>query len=114
MKIAIIGGGIAGNVAADLLAKQKKEVYLFEKNELGGRILTQNIEGISFDRGAEYFLETDTSLIDLIKELNLSYEEYISSRAIFDHHRSRSVILPKKGDQFGKSIIRKIQLINYL
>ena len=74
--VVIIGGGIAGLYSGYLLNKNQinYEVYY---EEIGGRIQTINIDGIDNhqDMGAEYFLDFDTTLMNLIAELNLEIEE---------------------------------------
>ena len=51
--VAIIGGGLAGLTAANYLAKEGKNVIVFDKsNRLGGRSMTKNETGALFNIGA--------------------------------------------------------------
>src|SRR5689334_3228009 len=51
-QIAIVGGGIAGLVAAATLARQGLQPSLFESApQLGGRARTRSIDGFHFNQG---------------------------------------------------------------
>ncbi len=56
-RIAIIGAGIAGLVAARTLADHGLDVQVFEKSGgVGGRMATRRtVDGLQFDHGAQYF-----------------------------------------------------------
>lgn len=57
MKIAVIGGGIAGLATAALLARERHEVVLLEKNEtVGGRVGLWEQDGFRFDTGPSWYL----------------------------------------------------------
>jgi len=50
--VAVVGGGLAGLVAARRLADAGLEVQLFERRgELGGRVRTREVDGFTLDRG---------------------------------------------------------------
>lgn len=74
MKIAIIGGGLTGLTVAYYLSKEKNnKVFLFESSErLGG--LAQSIDFCNFKIEPLYhhFFKTDTELIRLCEELEIS------------------------------------------
>lgn len=54
-KIAVIGGGLSGLIAADKL-KDAYDVTLFEKARgVGGRMSTRRADPYQFDHGAQYF-----------------------------------------------------------
>ena len=56
-KIIIIGAGIGGLAAANLLAQDGHEVHVYEKNDqLGGRAGTFKKEGFTFDTGPSWYL----------------------------------------------------------
>jgi photolyase PhrII len=56
MRIAVIGGGIAGLSAARTLHDHGHRVSVFEKSRgLGGRAATRRHDDIGFDHGAQYF-----------------------------------------------------------
>lgn len=69
MKIAIIGAGISGICAANLLAKQGFEVDVFEKSRgLGGRLTTKRLYWAHIDIGAQYFTARDPRFIQQVEE----------------------------------------------
>lgn len=71
-KIAIIGGGIGGLVAAYRLLQQKNEVTIFEKsNQLGGLLGGFKIEGENLEKTYHHIFKTDKEFISLIEELGL-------------------------------------------
>jgi phytoene desaturase len=57
VKVAVIGGGIAGLATAALVAREGHEVVLLEKNAtLGGRVGTWEHRGFRFDTGPSWYL----------------------------------------------------------
>lgn len=71
-KVAIIGGGISGLSTAYYISKINKSVLirLFEGNNIGGLIQTQQKSGFLIENGPSYF-STDFSSLNL---LNLIHE----------------------------------------
>ena len=71
MKIAIIGAGIAGLTAANML-RDRADVVVFDKSRgVGGRMSTRYAGAYEFDHGAQYFTITDSDfqrLIDRVTE----------------------------------------------
>ncbi len=60
LHIAVVGGGMAGVVAARTLVQAGHRVTLFERNHgFGGRMATQRTEFGGFDHGAQYFTVRD-------------------------------------------------------
>lgn len=60
LHIAVVGGGMAGVVAARTLVQAGHRVTLFERNNgFGGRMATQRTEFGGFDHGAQYFTVRD-------------------------------------------------------
>ncbi len=56
-KIIIIGAGIGGLAAANLLAKDSHDVHIYEKNaQLGGRAGQFEKDGFTFDTGPSWYL----------------------------------------------------------
>ncbi|TKD70484.1 NAD(P)/FAD-dependent oxidoreductase [Pseudalkalibacillus hwajinpoensis] len=54
--VAIVGGGIAGIVAATKLIESGKEVLVLDKSKsVGGRLATRRINGGKADHGAQFF-----------------------------------------------------------
>jgi oxygen-dependent protoporphyrinogen oxidase len=74
MRIGVVGGGIAGLAAAHRLLERapEAEVVLFEQGPvLGGKLRTTTIAGGPVERGAEAFLTTDPSAVDLAHAVGL-------------------------------------------
>lgn len=73
MKIAIIGAGLTGLVAAYELAKEGHEVSVFEKNNtIGGLASGFEMHGESLEKTYHHIFKTDTDIINLVEELGLS------------------------------------------
>lgn len=77
MRVAIIGGGIAGLAAAYELEKARAagsdvEYRLFESRErLGGSLASENVDGIVLERGPDSFLSEKPAGAELCRELGL-------------------------------------------
>jgi protoporphyrinogen/coproporphyrinogen III oxidase len=74
MRIGVVGGGIAGLAAAHRLLERapEAEVVLFEQGPvLGGKLRTTTIAGGPVERGAEAFLTSDPSAVDLAHAVGL-------------------------------------------
>lgn len=62
--IAIIGAGVAGLAAGQMLQRRGHRVTVYEKSRgLGGRVATRRVEGFRFDHGAQY-LKAPTPELD--------------------------------------------------
>lgn len=78
--VIIIGGGITGLYAAYQLRKRKIPYRIFEaSSRLGGQILSDQ----DFEYGAFEFLNSDTNLLALAKDLNLKIEKNDTKGWIF-------------------------------
>ncbi|WP_062530454.1 FAD-dependent oxidoreductase [Demequina rhizosphaerae] len=72
-RVAIIGGGYTGLVAALRLTEAGYHVTVFEAGaELGGLAGGFEIEGAPLERAYHHIFRTDTAIIDLVHELGLS------------------------------------------
>ncbi len=77
MKIAVIGGGIAGLAAAYELEKARAagepvEYTLFESRpRLGGSLASEIVDGAVLERGPDSFISEKTSAAELCRELGL-------------------------------------------
>lgn len=72
VRAAVVGGGIAGMVAAWDLVRAGAEVDLYEAaDRLGGAIGTHRLAGVEFDAGAEAFATRSRAVPELIEELSL-------------------------------------------
>ena len=75
MKLAVVGGGVAGLTAAYDSIKRGHEVSLFEGAErLGGLIHTEECGGILVEHGAEGFVEGGSPIPRLCDELGIGCE----------------------------------------
>jgi protoporphyrinogen oxidase len=73
MRIAIIGGGIAGLTAAYELGKAGHEVVVYERdNELGGQAGTFPVGGTRLERFYHHIFTSDRHIIELLGELGLA------------------------------------------
>ncbi|MFI5237128.1 MAG: protoporphyrinogen oxidase [Ignavibacteriales bacterium] len=81
-KIVVIGAGISGLAAAYFLFKEGYDVVVFEQKEkVGGCIETLLAEGILFDCGPSYGLETTPLIKQLVDELNLEDQFIYANKA---------------------------------
>jgi len=78
MRVAVIGGGIAGLAAAFELEKAREagadvEYTLFESRErLGGSLASETVNGIVLERGPDSFLSEKQAGAELCRELGLA------------------------------------------
>ncbi|MSR06300.1 MAG: FAD-binding protein [Gemmatimonadetes bacterium] len=73
MDLAIIGGGLAGLVAAFELAGAGRRVALYEAQaQAGGQVRTRHQNGYLIEEGAEGFVAADVAVPALCKELGLA------------------------------------------
>jgi oxygen-dependent protoporphyrinogen oxidase len=71
MKIAVLGGGVAGLAAAYELGKEH-EVTLFEsRDRTGGNIRTEELDGYRIEWGPNGFLDNEPNTLKLATELGL-------------------------------------------
>ncbi|HEX3900498.1 MAG TPA: protoporphyrinogen oxidase [Mycobacteriales bacterium] len=76
--VVVVGGGVAGLVAANALAREGVSVTLFEASrEVGGKLRTTEVGGITVDEGAEAFLVRRPEALDLVNELGLAAEQVV-------------------------------------
>ena len=74
--VAVVGGGIAGLIAARELANiDGIRPVIYEADErLGGKILTETVAGVTVEAGPDSFLARDESFVTLCRELGLGDE----------------------------------------
>lgn len=86
----IVGGGIAGSVAAALLSKQGKKVLLVESGDrLGGRGATFEYEGFQLNLGAHLLEDPGSGLTAIMRYLGKDLEESTISDAMPVWHENR-------------------------
>src|SRR4051794_31640662 len=72
MRIAVVGGGIAGLAAAWYASKGDAEVVLYEASDrLGGKLLTGEFEGLPVETGPDTILARVPWGLDLLHDLGL-------------------------------------------
>lgn len=70
MRVAVVGGGIAGLAAAWEL-RNRAEVTVFEPGRLGGCISTTSLDGIAVEEGPDAFLTRVPDAVRLCEELGI-------------------------------------------
>ena len=69
----MIGAGVAGVAAARQLADRGIDVVVFEASKrIGGKLLTTDFAGFSFDEGAESIATRDPAVVALLDRIGLS------------------------------------------
>lgn len=98
MRAVVVGGGVAGLVAARRLALSGAEVVLLEAGEvLGGRVAAAELGGIRVDTGAESFAVRGGTVRALVDELGLGAEVQDPSGSAWVALADRTVPLPAGG-----------------
>ena len=70
-RVVVVGGGIAGLTAAYLLGEQHDVLLLEGSPELGGKLRTTEVAGVTIDVGAEAMLNRRPEGVELVRELGL-------------------------------------------
>lgn len=92
--VAVIGGGIAGLIAAIDLAKANKSVALLEKSkQIGGRAITVNKNGARFNLGGHALYRSGEAYA-MLRELGLKLEGGVPRTDGFAIWRNELVPLP--------------------
>ena len=99
--ICIVGGGIAGLYAGNILQKKGYDITIFEKYEiLGGRIQTYSHDGETMEAGAGRFNKNHKLLFNLLKDQGFIYDDlyaipskqiYIKDDTIYDIPTTRII-----------------------
>ena len=75
-EIVIVGAGLAGLAAAEILTREKREVLIIEASDsVGGRVRTDHFEGFQLDRGFQILLTAYPELSNYLDldRLDLQY-----------------------------------------
>jgi oxygen-dependent protoporphyrinogen oxidase len=95
MRIVVVGGGIAGLAAAcrlEVLVPDTELVLLERTERLGGKLLTERVDGFVVEGAADSFLSRKERGVELCEELGLA-DELIGRRA----ENARSYV--RRGDE---------------
>jgi len=72
-RVIVVGGGVAGLVAARELVLAGREVLLLERSErLGGQLTSHSVAGIQLDAGAEAYAQRGGGVAGLLQALGLA------------------------------------------
>lgn len=98
MRAVVIGGGVAGLVAARRLALLGADVVLLEAGErLGGRVVATTVGGIEVDGGAESFAVRGGAVAKLLGSLGLGGDVVEPRGSAWVALQDRTVPLPAGG-----------------
>ncbi|MEJ7633749.1 NAD(P)/FAD-dependent oxidoreductase [Aeromicrobium sp.] len=83
--VVIIGAGASGLSAADALVADGFTVTVVEaRDRVGGRLWTEEIQGVTLELGGQWVSPDQTALIDMIEELGLeTYARYRDGDSIY-------------------------------
>lgn len=109
MKIAVIGAGLAGLAAAMRLRKQHDVVVLERDAQAGGKIRSQQLDGLLFEWGPNGFLSSASGILELVSELGIESELVEANAAAskrYIYWNGRLHALPVKPQQaLGMSLL---------
>lgn len=70
--VVVVGGGLAGLLAARRITEAGRSVYVLEaRDRVGGRTASQQVAGVTLDMGGQWVGPTQTAVLELIRELGL-------------------------------------------
>lgn len=73
MRVAVVGAGMSGLVAANELAATGHEVVVFDKGRaVGGRMASKRLGGARFDHGAQHFSVRSAAFEQMVRELSFA------------------------------------------
>jgi putrescine oxidase len=83
--VVVVGAGVTGlTVANRLHAAGRKVVVLEARDRVGGRLLTEDVEGVRLEVGGQWVSPDQTALLALIDELELEmYSRYRAGDSIY-------------------------------
>lgn len=82
-KVIVIGAGLAGLAAAFRLKNAGVNVTVYEADgRVGGRVMTERVDGYTIDGGAQFFSKGYANVNRLIEECNLTKDIVTASRTM--------------------------------
>lgn len=96
--VLVVGGGVAGLVAARALARNGRAVTLLEADHrLGGCVTPVTVAGLTLDGGAESFATRTSAVPDLLEELGLAGDIVAPRHSAWVQLPDRAAPLPRAG-----------------
>ncbi len=95
-EIAVVGGGVAGVVAAYELMRMGLKPVVYESDQLGGRFRAQNLESGFAEMGAMRFPPASAALFHYINLLNLETGDFPNPLTV----AARSTLIDLLGNQY--------------
>ena len=91
LKVAIIGAGMSGLTAGHYLKKAGfNHVTIFEKEaEVGGKVLSREIDGALYDLGAVWIFKEYTTILEMIREFNVPLIRFPAKKRILTEEGKR-------------------------
>ncbi|SDS78215.1 flavin monoamine oxidase family protein [Actinoplanes derwentensis] len=83
--VVVVGAGVTGLTVANRLHAAGKSVIVLEaRDRVGGRLLTEDIEGVRLEVGGQWVSPDQTALLALIDELGLEmYSRYRAGESVY-------------------------------
>ncbi|MFH8249631.1 protoporphyrinogen/coproporphyrinogen oxidase [Microbacterium sp. B2969] len=115
--VTVVGGGVAGLVAARRLALEGMRVTVLEQSyRLGGQVARQTVAGVDLDAAAESFATRTSAVADLLAELGLAGDIVAPDPASAWLHRADGTAVPLPatgllgipGDPLAPDVVRAI------
>ncbi len=106
--VIVIGAGLAGLSAADALAAQGHDVVVWEaRDRVGGRTLSEQVEGVTIDLGAQWLGPTQHRMHELARRFDLAtFPTWTTGRSVLvdgQQHRTYAGTVPLLGPvQLGR------------
>lgn len=108
VRLAIVGGGIAGLAAAWEGLRQGAEVVVLEASErLGGKIHTHRVDGRVIEHGPDSFVAYRPAALALIRELGME-DDIISTRGLREVYLHRGTRMHPLPDGMGMVLPTKL------
>lgn len=102
----VIGAGLAGLVAAQILRRAGRDVLVLEKSRgLGGRAATRRWDGFPVDHGAQFFTARSVEFRRQVAEWTANGVSHEWTRGFHQHRRG--TLTPPRGENFPRYVCRE-------